>query len=367
MKLNKHKWVGFLATSWVCTLPFVNLAQAEPAGQLSFGVSHSSHYGTRGNIDVLFEDLWVDGLSFGARFLMGQSGLGGKMLVSRDWDLNTPVFGYDVEMLVSLSISDQDWDYDSFQITSYEAVIGARSEITPDLNVTAELIWNITDLSDFDQSTSSFILLDEGNSTSAGLRLSSDYDTRPNSRLTTAGTTSNFALYLPFLGDNDRDFVQVDASYGHTVPVFGSMSLKLAATGGAVISDDDELVNVLDRSFSAQGLPRGFDFGGAGPRDILTDTALGGTRYLAGSVELLTPINQRDWTAGVFYDVGSAWDVSGVIDANVIEDRTSRSSFGVTLNIPTGIGDLKITYAEPILALDTDELNDIIFSLNSRF
>ena len=82
---------------------------------------------------------------------------------------------------------------------------------------------------------------------------------------------------------------------------------------------------------------------------------------------MLVPINDRDWTIGSFYDIGGVWDVPGVSGANILEDRYDRSSYGLSLNVPTGIGDLRISYAQPDNALATDELNELSFSLNGQF
>jgi outer membrane protein assembly factor BamA len=346
--------------------PIAASAQDNPQGALSFGLSHSSFYGTRGSVDLTIEDLWLDGLSLSARLQSGELGQGGSLAVGYDWDIEQPVFGFDTQAFVAFEASGQDWD-PLYSLAEYELVLGLRSTVAPNLVAGVELVWNETNLSDFDGSVSPVFLNDQGSSTSAGFRFGLEYDNRESDRLIAPGTTGIFEIYAPVLGDDDRNFVRIDGRLGYTVPVYNSVTLKVAAAAGVVVADDTDMVNLLDRTFTAQGFPRGFDYGGAGPRDTSTNTVLGGTQYVAGSVELLVPINDRDWTIGSFYDIGGVWDVPGVSGANILEDRYDRSSYGLSLNVPTGIGDLRISYAQPDNALATDELNELSFSLNGQF
>jgi hypothetical protein len=201
--------------------PIAASAQDNPQGALSFGLSHSSFYGTRGSVDLTIEDLWLDGLSLSARLQSGELGQGGSLAVGYDWDIEQPVFGFDTQAFVAFEASGQDWD-PLYSLAEYELVLGLRSTVAPNLVAGVELVWNETNLSDFDGSVSPVFLNDQGSSTSAGFRFGLEYDNRESDRLIAPGTTGIFEIYAPVLGDDDRNFVRIDGRLGYTVPVYNS-------------------------------------------------------------------------------------------------------------------------------------------------
>lgn len=348
-------------------LPVIAFGQAEPRGDLTFGVSQSSLIGTGGNISFDVEDVLLEGLAFQFGLRAASRGEAANVSLKYGWDLEEPLFGEATRVLTSLDVERQNFDIDDFSSTSLGVAVGLRTTLDPNLVLSTDIVLDYTELSDFSSDASPFIMIDEGSSKSAGFRLGLSYDTRPDTNILTPGFNADLSVYLPVVGDRERNFIPVDASVGFTQVVYGPISLRFAGAGGIVLADDDEAVHVLDRRFTAQGLPRGFEFGGAGPRDLTTDSALGGTRYLASSIEANAPVGTRGWVLGAFYDVGSVWDVTGVDSMEVREDQFFRSSFGLALTVPIGSSALRVVFAQPDRALETDRSDNISFSLNSNF
>src|SRR3546814_16358521 len=71
---------------------------------------------------------------------------------------------------------------------------------------------------------------------------------------------------------------------------------------------EDTLIS--DRFFKGGGDPRGFEYGGIGPRDRNTNDALGGKNFYPGTVELAFPLDlpfDLDIRGRLFTDLGAAW------------------------------------------------------------
>src|SRR3546814_3987779 len=67
---------------------------------------------------------------------------------------------------------------------------------------------------------------------------------------------------------------------------------------------------ISDRFVKGGGDPRGFEFGGIGPRDRNTNDALGGKNFYTGTVELAFPLDlpfDLDIRGRLFTDIGAAW------------------------------------------------------------
>ena len=115
------------------------------------------------------------------------------------------------------------------------------------------------------------------------------------------------------------------------------------------------------------GSVRGYDNGSMGPRDANKD-ALGGTRKLSFSAELLFPLpgmkDNRSLRTSVFFDGGTLWDNQ---DKSVTASSGVRYSTGVALAWLSPVGPMKFSYAMPLRSKDTDKLQRFQFTLGQVF
>jgi len=74
---------------------------------------------------------------------------------------------------------------------------------------------------------------------------------------------------------------------------------------------------------------------------------------------------------GVFFDVGSVWDLDNVVvpgTARTVDDGLQlRSSAGVSLFIESGFGPLRLSFARPIRKEANDETEFFRLTLDTRF
>ncbi len=115
------------------------------------------------------------------------------------------------------------------------------------------------------------------------------------------------------------------------------------------------------------GSVRGFDQGSLGPRDLVDDTALGGTKKINLNVEILTPFpgagNDRTLRMYGFWDIGS---VSGP-DAGNANANSLRSSVGVGVSWISPVGPLRLAFAKPIKKFDGDKIQTVQFQIGTSF
>ncbi|HEX5665378.1 MAG TPA: BamA/TamA family outer membrane protein, partial [Hyphomicrobium sp.] len=123
---------------------------------------------------------------------------------------------------------------------------------------------------------------------------------------------------------------------------------------------------------------RGFDRAGYGPRDSLTDQAIGGQNYWAATAEVRFPLPFIPEDLGIsgaaFVDAGSLWGTPGDItdlyaDNNVelFDDSSVRSAVGVSLLWNSPVGPLRVDYSEAITKEAYDQLQQLRFGASTRF
>ena len=138
---------------------------------------------------------------------------------------------------------------------------------------------------------------------------------------------------------------------------------------GYIVGLGDDNVRISDRFFLGGDKLRGFDNGGAGPRDLSTDDALGGNIVYSGSVELIFPLGlpkQFGVNGAIFTDAGSLTELD--FDDPVIADTASlRWTAGVGVAWRSPFGPVRLDFAVPILKESFDEIENFRFNFGTRF
>ena len=119
------------------------------------------------------------------------------------------------------------------------------------------------------------------------------------------------------------------------------------------------------KNFYAGGLGsiRGFEQNSLGPRDSVTEAALGGTRKAIFNVELSTPFpgagNDRTLRLYTFFDVGNVFtERSTQTDAQWKAQQKLRASVGVGISWISPLGPLRVALAKPVRSQKEDDLSD---------
>ena len=151
--------------------------------------------------------------------------------------------------------------------------------------------------------------------------------------------------------------------------LFNSIVLGVRGQYGFVEGLDEKVSQSARFALGGRNV-RGFDAGGIGPRDIGTDTAVGGNNMYSGSIELISSLGLSDdlgirWT--LFSDFGSVWKTDypdGVIGAN---DEKMRQSVGFGFLWDTAIGPLTFYWADAFSKTSYDKTKRFQFNIGTRF
>ena len=219
---------------------------------------------------------------------------------------------------------------------------------------------------------SPFITADEaagGIATNAlGYRYS--YDTRRTGLNPNAGVLFRFGQEFAFGSDNN--YIETTAEItGQTLVLQEEVTLRATLEGG-ILSYGDGDSRITDRYFLSSRTMRGFQPGGIGPRDAVSDDALGGNAFAVLRLEAEFPIGlpeEYGISGGLFLDYGSVWDVgSGANATNVLyNDFTPRTIAGVSIFWDTPIGPLRFNWTEPLDVQPLDQTKRFDVTISTEF
>ncbi|KON79331.1 outer membrane protein assembly factor BamA [Azoarcus sp. PA01] len=122
------------------------------------------------------------------------------------------------------------------------------------------------------------------------------------------------------------------------------------------------------KNFYAGGIGsvRGFDQSSIGPKDPISEDALGGNRRVIGNAEFYFPLpgtgRDRSFRMSAFFDVGSVWS-----EGDKVKAADLRYSTGLAFSWSSPIGPLKFSFGLPLKKKETDELQKFQFQLGSVF
>jgi outer membrane protein insertion porin family len=208
------------------------------------------------------------------------------------------------------------------------------------------------------------------------------YDKRNHPRNPTSGYYLQLSTDFAGLG-GDVNNVRVQGEGRAYYPITDKITLVGRAVAGTVQGWGGEDVRLLDLYFRGGETVRGFDRAGYGPRDSLTDQAIGGQNYWAATAEVRFPLPFIPEDLGIsgaaFVDAGSLWGTPGDInalyadasavnpDAQLFDDSTVRSAVGVSLLWNSPVGPLRVDYSEAITKEAYDQLQQLRFGASTRF
>lgn len=334
-------------------------------GDLVAGISYSNRYGLTGNLGLEISDLFNGSTDVQLGYREGDAGseLSGAIFVSKA--LESLPFGPSSQILFSLSGNASSWAVDPYDIGHAEAFVGIGAMLGENARWKAGLFHRWDSLATTTSGGSPAITGYEGTSAATGAETELVWSTYPSADPTVTGQEIRFGLASTFNADDGRNWTSVNASGDMTIAAFGTTVLHLGA-GAGQISDNTgtDGIHLLDRYFADGQSPRGFEWGSAGPYDSDTGEALGGTRYVAGTIEFIAPLPRPGLSAGLFLDAGAVWDLGPLAGGAVVDDYGLRSSAGVALNWTSSLGRLQVSYAEPIQFLASDKIEQ--FSIRFR-
>jgi outer membrane protein insertion porin family len=188
------------------------------------------------------------------------------------------------------------------------------------------------------------------------------------------GLNPNAGVVLRFgqeFGFGDTQFIKTTALAGAETKIFNEEVTLRATYEGGLLNYTKGSSRVTDRFFLGSAIMRGFDPGGIGPRDQLTDDALGGSAFSVVRLETEFPLglpSEYGITGGAFLDYGAAWDVDTDTVAIIDSDEfIARTVAGVSIFWDTPLGPLRFNFTEPLDVQSEDNTRSFDVTISTSF
>jgi outer membrane protein insertion porin family len=212
---------------------------------------------------------------------------------------------------------------------------------------------------------------DYGETTTAAiLNMGWSKDNRDSALSPTKGSFTRLKLDV---GTGSLDYYMFGAQHQTYVPIGRNFTLAfngLFDFGNAYKTD---LPYPIIKNVYAGGIGtvRGYSQNSLGPRDLLTDTYLGGSKRVVGNVQFYLPFpgTQQDrslrWFA--FADGGQVFGTNGFGNDTAIDFGQMRYSAGIGLSWISPLGPLQLSFARPLNSKPGDNTQIFQFQIGTGF
>ncbi|WP_300543139.1 BamA/TamA family outer membrane protein [Maricaulis sp.] len=332
------------------------------SGDLSLGASYSSLYGPTANIAFSAEGLGrKKDIAASVRFRGGPEGEEGRVSFLRSPEVETGKLRY------AFTANAQNWDHIPYESRGVRVSVEREKPVGPRTSFGAGAFAGYDDVTAVVSGMSGILARDFGESSSIGVNVFSRFESGDFEPGQPDAARLRLDSNLQIAGLGDRKYVALELGARYEMPLSSGFVLKTRLKAGAIRGLDDDYVSVLDRAFQGDLEPRGFEYGGLGPRDPATQDALGGANFYAGSVEIQRPVAETPVVIGAFVDFGSTWSVPGVSDPMLYDQHEIRASAGVSVEFSSDFGSLRVSYAEPFERQDHDRVQRLSVALVASF
>lgn len=225
-----------------------------------------------------------------------------------------------------------------------------------------------TQIEGVDNTASLYIQQQTGSTVLSQLSQTLLYDQRDSVIEPQEGYFIRFNNDLAGLG-GDEKFLRAVVDAGQYFTLTDQVILGITSSAGLVQGLDEDVRFMRNFQLGGDNL-RGFEYGGASPRDKATDDILGGTWMATASAEVRFPLGlpeELGISARAFTDVGAIGTPDGVRSADVDSSTAPRASVGVGLIWKSPMGPVSIDLAEPVLKEDFDQTEFFRFNFGTRF
>lgn len=225
-----------------------------------------------------------------------------------------------------------------------------------------------TQIEGVDNTASLYIQQQTGSTVLSQLSQTLLYDERDSVIEPQEGYFIRFNNDLAGLG-GDEKFLRAVVDAGQYFTLTDQVILGITSSAGLVQGLDEDVRFMRNFQLGGDNL-RGFEFGGASPRDKATDDILGGTWMATASAEVRFPLGlpeELGISARAFTDVGAIGTPDGVRSADVDSSTAPRASVGIGLIWKSPMGPVSIDLAEPVLKEDFDQTEFFRFNFGTRF
>ena len=207
----------------------------------------------------------------------------------------------------------------------------------------------------------------EGSALKSEIGETLSYDTRDDRSEPKDGHIVRYSVDFAGLGGTVK-YVRNELKATQYFPITENWTASVSAGGGYMFGLGQD-TRITDRFFLGGSSLRGFKNYGVGPRDIVTNDAVGGNWYYNGSVQASFPIGlptEFGIRGRVFTDFGSSGNPDTTI-STVSDAHSIRVSAGVGLSWKSPFGPVAIDMAKPVKKEGFDQTELVRFSFGTRF
>ncbi|MGE4368268.1 MAG: outer membrane protein assembly factor BamA [Burkholderiaceae bacterium] len=198
-------------------------------------------------------------------------------------------------------------------------------------------------------------------------------DTRDSAIAPTKGTYTRLAADVSTM---DLQYYMLSAQHQSYWPLSRSYTLAFNGLADYGRTFNDKTFPVIKNVYAGGiGTVRGYDGASLGPRDSLTNDYLGGSRRIAGSVQLYLPFPgaNRDRTLRwfLFTDVGQVTNTDGSCARGIgnyaVDPCGWKYSAGVGLSWQSPLGPLQLSFGRALNAKEGDDKQAFQFQIGTGF
>lgn len=199
------------------------------------------------------------------------------------------------------------------------------------------------------------------------------YDNRRTGLTPDTGYLLQFGQEFAGAG-GDSTYIKTTArAQAQTTILNDEVTLRASLEGG-LLNFTDGTSRVTDRYLIGDSIMRGFAPDGIGPRERTPDgsvnDALGGNMYAVAKLEAEFPLGlpeEYGIRGGLFYDVGSVWDLDITSGNTLYEDFSLRHVVGVSILWDSVVGPLRFNFSKALQKEDFDDEQTFNLSVSTRF
>lgn len=360
--------------------------EEQPTGSLSFGLSYSGTDGAGLNLSFAERNLMGRGQAI--RASLNSGGSSNQLNVS----FTEPhIMGSDLNGTIGGYYRTTEYSSDGFDTRGYGLRLSSSFPAGRNSSLGVRYNYGLSQ-----QLTSSLLIsrlayatADDVVSSTYGATYS--YDTRRSGLTPGTGYLASLSMdYAGLGGSGDVENVTTRGELGYRTTIFREEVILRADLSAGVLNSLQGPSRPGTR-FSLGGQLRGFERGGLGPRDLRTNTSLGGNKFVLGTVETEFSIGVPDEygiRGGLFYDVGTSWDLDDVQggarvcdsqgynsqncnysaqDAIVDDSQILRSVIGFSIFWRTQIGPLRLNWTRALEHERYDRTRNFNLTISSQF
>jgi outer membrane protein insertion porin family len=216
------------------------------------------------------------------------------------------------------------------------------------------------------------------------------YDLRNDPKNPTKGIFLQAGVNFAGLG-GDVQYTSYSAEARGYYPITDKITFVSRAIGGTIQGWGGQDVRLIDLFFRGGETIRGFNVAGYGPRDLNTNSALGGQTYWATTAEIRFPIpfvpDDLGIQGAVFADAGSLFGagagaknapqgcganaipngLGGFENVCLADSSAIRSSVGASLMWASPVGPIRMDFAKTLTKESYDETQFFRFGAATKF